>query len=103
MPENDLTLFGRKLNAVRGYLESGLSQQQFAIMTLTNQCSISRMENGLEEPKFSFLERVSNLSRIPVEYFFTHKSYGDFLGMIVEIENNRKNHELKSRPEKSYH
>lgn len=93
MPENDLTLFGRKLGVVRGYLKNGLSQQQFAIMTLTNQCSISRMENGLEEPKFSFLERVSNLSRIPVEYFFTHKSYGDFLGVIIEIENSQNKQE----------
>jgi transcriptional regulator with XRE-family HTH domain len=94
----DLKLFGRKLNLVRSYLtgvnasqentNKRVSQVDLAKLTLVNQCDISRMEHGLEDPKFSFIERLSIVTQVPVEYFFSGKSYSDFMRALADIDSN---------------
>ena len=94
----DLKLFGRKLNLVRSYLtgvyanqentSKRVSQVDLARLTLVNQCDISRMEHGLEEPKFSFIERLSIITQVPVEYFFSCKTYSDFMRALADIDSN---------------
>jgi hypothetical protein len=46
------------------------------------------MEHGLEDPKFSFIERLSIVTQVPVEYFFSGKSYSDFMRVLADIDSN---------------
>lgn len=83
-----LVLFGQKLNLVRLYLGrcKRVSQGELARLTLVNQCDISRLENGLDEPKYGFLERLSHVTGVPIEYYFGGKSYGDFMRLLADID-----------------
>ena len=72
MPDAPLTLFGRRLRAIRkarGYAQDRLG----VLIGLDEGCASARMsryENGVHEPPFSTVERIADTLSVPTAYFY---------------------------------
>lgn len=51
---------------------AGLTQSAIAAHVGVSQATVSKIENGFEEPSPAFLESVAQLAGVPVEVFATH-------------------------------
>jgi len=66
------TLFGRRLREAR--LRAGIAQDRLGVMIgLDESCSSARMsryENGIHQPPFTLIQKLSVVLGIPAAYFF---------------------------------
>jgi len=88
-------LIGEKIKTLRK--EKRLTQREFAILLNISEKVLSNYERGQSYPSLQMLNQISNILKIPVEYFVTVDPTKSVLTQMLRLEVELE--EIKNRLE----
>ena len=61
-----MTIFSERIKNLR--IENGYGQRKIALDLGVNQCTVSRWENGLQEPSLDMLIEIARYFNVSIDY-----------------------------------